>query len=58
MKLALCLILSVAMYVALGVLAPITGKVALFITILGSLGAFTYKGVVAFLTFASLVKTT
>ena len=58
MKIVFCLILSIAVYVALGALVPFTGKVALFITILGSLGSFTYKGVLAFATFASLTKAT
>jgi hypothetical protein len=35
---------------------PFTGKTALVITLLGSLGAFTYKGVVAFVAFAGLSR--
>jgi hypothetical protein len=56
MKLILSLILAASVYVALGAMVPFTGKTALVITLLGSLGAFTYKGVVAFVTFAGLVK--
>jgi hypothetical protein len=56
MKLILALVLSVAVYVALGAVVPFTGKTALVITLLGSLGAFTYKGVVAFVAFAGLSR--
>lgn len=48
-KMIFAVVLAVAVYVALGALAPITGRVALVVLpgFLGTLGALTFKGVLA-----------
>ncbi len=46
-KLTIAAVVAVAIYIALGVVLPISGYTALVVTILGTWGAFTYKGLVA-----------
>ncbi len=55
-KLALATLLAVAVYVALGVVLPVSGYTALVVTALGTWGAFTYKGILAMVAFGAVAK--
>lgn len=46
-KLTIAAVVALAVYIALGVVLPVSGHVALVVTVLGTWGAITYKGLVA-----------
>lgn len=57
MKIILAIIAAIGIYVALGHLLPIANSTAVVITILGNLGAITYKFLAAVVGFA-LIRST
>jgi hypothetical protein len=56
MKYIVAILLALAVHIALGSLVPISNRVALIVSILGPLGAFTYKGLATIAVFGVLVR--
>lgn len=56
MKIALLVVLAVALYIVLGQKVAFTNNTAIVITFLGQFGAITYKGALALGTFIGLAK--
>lgn len=55
-KLAIATVLAIALYVALGTILPFTGATALTVALLGTFGAFSYKGLLAIAAFGAVSK--
>jgi len=56
MKTIFALLLGIAVYFTLGHTVSFTNSTALVITLLGSWGALTYKGIVALAVFGAVAK--
>lgn len=58
MKTIFAVVVAVAIYVALGALAPITGRTAIVLlpTLLGALGAISFKGLLAGAALGAILK--